>query len=383
VTQGTTMAAIILAAGQSRRMARFKPLLPLGESCAIERTVQAFLAADISNVLVVTGHRALDVQHRLASLAVRCVENADFQEGMFSSVITGIAALPTACEAFFVHPADIPLVRAHTIRRMAAAFEETLPAILYPTFGGRRGHPTLISSALSAAILNWNGDDGLRACLEEREADSRELSVADEAILLDMDTPEDYRQLQDGRIRGDLPSIAECRALMEDVQRLPGPVIAHCRAASSVARRLTAALNAAGITLDMELAATAALLHDIARTQTDHARTGAGLLETHGFPRLAPLVTDHMDLEVDGKAPLDEAQIVFLADKLVAGAQLVDLKERFDRKMTQYGRDPAVAARIARRRDNARRVRRKVEKATGRAIAAIIAAPATGGEDRQ
>jgi len=377
------MAAIILAAGQSRRMARFKPLLPLGESCAIERVVQTFRAADIPDVLVVTGHRAREIQHRLASLAVSCVENADFRAGMFSSVVTGIAALPTACEAFFVHPADIPLVRAHTIRRMAAAFEETLPAILYPTFEGRRGHPTLISSALSAAIRNWNGDGGLRACLEKREADSRELAAADEAILLDMDTPEDYRRIQDRCVRGDLPNEAECRVLMEDIQRLPGPVIAHCRAVSAVARRLTAALNAAGSAFDIRLAAAAALLHDIARTQADHARAGAGLLKAHGFPRLAPLVADHMDLEVDGESPLDEAQVVFLADKLAAGDRLVNLEERFERKMAKYGRNPAAAARIARRRDNARRVQRKVEKATGQAIATIITAAANSVEDRE
>jgi len=372
VKRGTAIAAVILAAGQSSRMERFKPLLPLGERCAIERVVRTFLDADIPEVIVVTGHRAPEIHRRLAPLAVRCVTNTGFRQGMFSSVKTGIGALPTACNAFFVHPADIPLVRSHTIRRMAAAFEESAPAILYPTFEGRRGHPTLVSSSLAAAILNWKGEGGLRAFLQEREADSRELPVADEAILLDMDTPEDYRRVQGRRIRRDLPSDAECRALMVGIQHLPQPVTDHCRASAAVARHLAVVLNAAGLTLDMELAAIAALLHDIARTQTDHARAGAQLLETHGFKRLAPLVADHMDLEVGGKTPLDEAQIVFLADKLTAGNRLVDLEERFDRKMAKYGQDPVVAARIARRRENARRVRAKVETATGRTLKSIM-----------
>jgi hypothetical protein len=120
------------------------------------------------------------------------------------------------------------------------------------------------------------------------------------------------------------------------------------------------------------LAEAAALLHDIARTQPNHAWAGAQLLEVHGFARLAPLVADHMDLEVDKETPLDEAQIVFLADKLAAGDRRVDLEERFNRKIAKYGRDPEVAARIARRRDNARRVRAKVEAVTGRALKAIM-----------
>jgi putative nucleotidyltransferase with HDIG domain len=287
-------------------------------------------------------------------------------------VRTGIKALTTACNAFFVHPADIPLVRSHTIRRMAAAFEKSEPTILYPTFKDHRGHPTLVSSSLSAAILNWKGEGGLRALLQEHETDSRELAVADEAILLDMDTPEDYRRVQTLSMHGDLPSAAECHALMESIQMLPAAVIAHCRTVAKIARRLADALGAAGVRIDSDLAEAAALLHDIARTQADHARTGAKLLEAHGFLHLAPLVTYHMDLKVDGEAPLDEAQIIFLADKLAAGDRLVDLEERFDRKMAKYGQDPAVADRIAHRRDNARRVRDKVEAATGLNLKAIM-----------
>ncbi|MCB2167098.1 MAG: hypothetical protein KQI78_05515 [Deltaproteobacteria bacterium] len=56
-----------------------------------------------------------------------------------------------------------------------------------------------------------------------------------------------------------------------------------------------------------------------------------------------------MDLEVNAEHPIDEAQIVFLADKLVAGDRLVDLETRFDAKLAPYGSNPA-AARIARRR---------------------------------
>jgi molybdenum cofactor cytidylyltransferase len=379
--KGTSaIAAVILAAGQSSRMERFKPLLPIGSGRAIERVAQAFLSAGISDLIVVTGHRADELQQTLAPLKVSCVENKQYRQGMFSSVQAGIRALPASCPAFFIHPADIPLVRPHTIRRLVDAFQAWRPAVLYPLFDGRRGHPTLIQRDLIPGILSWKGTGGLRACLQDREAASRELPVADEAVLMDMDTPADYRRLQARSLRGDLPSAAEVRVLMEGIQKLPADVVAHCRAVAAIARRLADALAAAGVSIDSELTEAAALLHDIARTQPDHARAGARLLETHGFPRLAPLVADHMDLAADGEAPLDEAQIVFLADKLAAGDRLVDLEERFGRKMDKYGRDPDVAAAIARRRDNARRVQAKVETAAGRSLMTIIGETENRGE---
>ena len=370
------MAAVVLAAGQSRRMERFKPLLPLGKESAVERTVHLFLDAGLADIIVVTGHRAAEIHRVLAPLKVRCIENPDHLRGMFSSVMSGVRALSQTSRAFFVHPADIPLVRAQTVQRLAAEFDATEPAVLYPTFDGRRGHPTLIRRDLLPRILAWHGAGGLRACLGGYAADSRELPVADEAVLLDMDTEEDYRALL-ARLRwADRPSEAECRVLMDTIQALPPPVAAHCRAVSAVARRLAEALKTAGAALDPDLAQRAALLHDIARTSRDHAAAGARLLESHGFPRMAPIVARHMDLTVDAAAPVDETQIVFLADKLVAGDRLVNLEERFARKMVKYGQDPAAAAAIARRRENARRVRDKIENLTGRSVNAI----ATGSE---
>jgi molybdenum cofactor cytidylyltransferase len=140
--------------------------------------------------------------------------------------------------------------------------------------------------------------------------------------------------------------------------------VAHC---------LAEALNTAGFHLNRELVRAAALLHDIARTEKKHAEAGARLLETHGFPKLAPLVAAHMDLEVKPGQPVDEAQLVFLADKLVVGDQRVNVEQRFARKLEKYGGDPAVASRIMQRRESARRIQAEVERITGRDVEAITA----------
>lgn len=377
---GAAIAAVILAAGQSVRMGRFKPLLPLGNTPVIARVVKLFLGAGIDNVVVVTGHRATEIHEMVTPLKINCVENPAYRQGMFTSVQTGLRHLPHGCAAFFIHPVDIPLVRRHTIEGMTTAFLSASAAIIYPTFDERRGHPTLIRSDLVPAILAWHGRGGLRAFLQGHDDESLELPVVDEAILLDMDTPQAYRRMAARLDREQIPSAEECRVLMERVASLPPPITAHCRAVSRVARCLADALQAAGVGVDPEKVAAAALLHDIARTRKDHARAGAQLLEIHGFASLAPLVADHMDLEVDADHPIDEAQIVFLADKLVAGDRLVDLATRFDAKLAQYGANPAAAARIARRRENALRVKAKVERLTGLPVHAIVAGLSAGGE---
>jgi molybdenum cofactor cytidylyltransferase len=374
------IAAIVLAGGFSRRMGRFKPLLPLGDRRTIERVVDLFREAGILKIIVVVGHRGADIRRAVASPNVVWVENPDYAEGMFTSVLAGVRALPEDCRAFFIHPADIPLVRWQTAKRLSAALEEPSASVIYPTFNGRRGHPTLIRACLAPQILEWPGTGGLRSLLQRYEAQSLELPVADEAVLLDLDTAEDYSRMLARLVHEGLPTDIECRVLIHEMQKLPEPVVAHCRVVAEVARCLAQALCAAGLGIDVELVRTAGLLHDIARTGRDHARTGARLLEVLGFTRLAPIVGAHMDLEVDRGCPLDESQVVYLADKLVAGDRVVDLEQRFARKMEKYGQDPAAAAAIESRRDMARRIRDKVEEMTGSAVDTILATRRTTGE---
>jgi molybdenum cofactor cytidylyltransferase len=367
-------AAIVLAGGFSRRMGRFKPLLPMGDRLHIERVVHLFQDAGIDRIQVVVGHRGGEIRRVLDPLNVVCVENPDYAEGMFTSVLAGVRALPEQCRAFFIHPADIPMVRWQTVRRLADFGKASSALVFYPTFDGRRGHPALIRSCLARQIQQWPGTGGLRSFLQGHDAESLELPVADEAVLLDLDSPEDYHLMLERLANEGLPTEAECRVLTEGLQVLPAAVVDHCRTVSAVARQLAESLHAAGLDIDLELARTAALLHDIARTGKDHARTGARLLEGHGFTRLAPIVDAHMDLEVDTRSPLDETQIVYLADKLVIGDKLVDLEQRFARKMEKYGKNPDAAAAIARRRDTARCIRAKVERMAGMDLEAILKA---------
>jgi putative nucleotidyltransferase with HDIG domain len=259
------------------------------------------------------------------------------------------------------------------VQRLIAAIEDNPAKVLYPTFGGRRGHPTLIRTCLVPSIMQWSGDGGLKACLQHHDADSLEIPVVDEAILMDLDTPEDYERMRVRLQTEGLPSAAESCELMAQMQILPSSIADHCRVVSKVARQLAHALSAAGTAIDSQLVSKAALLHDIARARKNHAETGAHILTALGFDRLAPIVGTHMDLDLRRGQPVDEAQVVYLADKLVDGARCTDMERRFDRQMERYSGDPTAMGAISRRYHTARYIRAKVESITGRPVEAIIA----------
>lgn len=361
------ISAIIPAAGFSSRMGTFKPLLPLGEVTFLERLVGLFTAGGITDIRVVVGHQAADLQPFLQSLHVRPVYNPRYAEGMFSSVLAGAGTLEPAVEGFFVLPVDIPLVRRETIRRLIEAAESAGEnrRIFYPELENHRGHPPLISTQLLPDLLQWHGKDGLRGFLDTCESLAREVPVADEFMLADMDTPEDYEALLKSGTGLDyrIPSPRECRAIMTRVHPVLEPVWHHCRAVARVASVLGQALCSASPATQVNpaLIRAAALLHDIAKSAPDHARAGAEMLKKMGFPEVADIVGQHMDISVRPIGPPSEAEIVYLADKLVQGDQRVPLAERFDRKLEKYGKDPAARAAITRRRDNALTIRRRIE----------------------
>ncbi|MBI5894558.1 MAG: NTP transferase domain-containing protein, partial [Desulfobacterales bacterium] len=87
------LSAIILAAGYSRRMGRFKPLLPLGPTTVVGHVVTLYRAAGIEDICVVAGYQAEALQAALLPLGVRCVVNPAYDLGMYGSLVTGVAAL--------------------------------------------------------------------------------------------------------------------------------------------------------------------------------------------------------------------------------------------------------------------------------------------------
>lgn len=322
------IAAIILAAGYSSRMTGWKPLLPLGNTSVVEHVISTFQKAGVTEIVVVAGHRAPELAAAIQGKSVRCVVNESYDKGMYASVVTGVRALSAETEAFFLLPVDAPLIKNHSIRLLARHFSAGTCGILYPVFQGQRGHPPLISTRFTPLILASAPSGGLRSLLEEHEDSAQEVALLDEGILMNMNTQEDYHRILERLRDRTTPSPAECAAILAQAGTTEDTV-KHGRQVACLAGEISAQLNQTGMLLDTRLLKTAALLHDLAKGRKNHAQVGCRLLQSMGYPQVGNIVKRHMDMEFEADSTLDEAGVLYLADKLVSQERLVSLSDRF------------------------------------------------------
>ena len=365
------VAAVVLAAGFSERMGDFKPLMMLGGMTVLERVIRLFQAVGVGRIHVVIGHRAAELRPCIDRWGGRSVVNADYAQGMFSSVAAGMSSLDERAGSFFVLPVDIPLVRPATLRRLMEEFSGGAAGICHPTFQGRRGHPPLIDMRFASVIAHWTEEGGLRALLERYDSEAVDVPVADEFILQDMDGPDDHRRLCACLKAREILSPAECRALLVEKLKTSPAVWSHGRAVAEWALHIGRALAAAGCRLNLDLIYAAALVHDMARGEPDHAHRGADILRALDMPLMAEIVEAHMDLNVEMEGPIREAEVVFLADKLICEDRWVGIEERFAPRLCDYRADPRAAASIRSKREAARRSAERVESVIGRPLASL------------
>jgi len=191
------VAALILAAGLSSRMGELKPLLPLGDGNVLESTTASFFKAGVTDIYVVIGHAAARIRDNYKDAGrVHLIYNEVYEAGMLTSVQAGMRAMEEGISAFFMMPADYPLVNQKTIGSLARAFESAAASIIVPTFLGRTGHPCLISLRYREEILGGEFPHGMRTLLQRHEREILYLPVEDEAILWDMDTPDQYERMR-------------------------------------------------------------------------------------------------------------------------------------------------------------------------------------------
>ena len=194
------VAAILLAAGRSRRMGAFKPLLPFGAQTVIETCINSLVAAGCDEIVVVLGHRAEEVRARVSHLPVRFALNDETGSEMGVSIARGVEALDAgerAAGAVLIALADHPAVTAGEIVEVCAAHRRTGARLVLPEWRGRGGHPVLVSLSFRASLLNLDSTGGLRALFEAHAGEVLRVPVASPYVARDMDTWEDYRALHE------------------------------------------------------------------------------------------------------------------------------------------------------------------------------------------
>lgn len=188
------IAAILLAAGQSRRMGALNKLIEGdGHSALVARSAAAIADADLDYRVVVTGHESDAVLAALDGLEIdRAVHNPDFAGGLSTSLKAGIATLPHEIDGVIICLGDMPGLRPETLRRLTAAFDPPEGrSICVPTHAGKRGNPVLFARRFFDDMMALSGDSGAKHLIGTNEEVVVEVAIADDHVLRDIDTPDD------------------------------------------------------------------------------------------------------------------------------------------------------------------------------------------------
>jgi molybdenum cofactor cytidylyltransferase len=183
------VSAILLAAGEARRMSRLKQLMPLGSSTMVEQTIDNLLASRIDEIVVVLGYKAEEVKKRIGGRPVKIAINPEYSQGMGTSIAAGLKIVDSRAGAVMLALADQPFVDSPTIDRLIEEFQAHDKGIAIPVYRGRRGHPIIFSIEYKAPLSGLTSDVGGREIIREHPEDVLEVAVDCEGIIIDIDTP--------------------------------------------------------------------------------------------------------------------------------------------------------------------------------------------------
>lgn len=203
-TNHLPVAGIILAAGESSRMGRDKALLPLGTQTFVERLLGVLAGAPnptMTPVVIVLGHHADEIERQITpalqqTTQARVVRNPHYKLGQLSSLQAALRALAEdEVSGAVVCLVDHPAVTRRVLEQMLARFAATNAPVIIPTFQGRRGHPVLFAARLFSELLAAPVDEGARVVVRQHAEELEFVETDEEAILWDIDRPEDYDML--------------------------------------------------------------------------------------------------------------------------------------------------------------------------------------------
>ncbi len=184
--------ALIVAAGMSKRMGQFKPMLSIGSISVAQRVIANLQQAGIRKIVMVTGHNAPVLERHLAGNGVIFLRNEDYANTqMFDSVKIGLDYLRDKCDKILFTPVDVPLFTAGTVRQLLDSGAE----LGCPVCQGKQGHPILIAARLVPEILADCGEQGLKGAMDRCSVPLLRMEVDDPGTIHDADTPEEYEAL--------------------------------------------------------------------------------------------------------------------------------------------------------------------------------------------
>ena len=196
------ISALILAAGESRRMGKQnKLLLPIGGEALLVKLVASVCASDVGQVLVVIGHEAEKIRRELNEFPLNFVYNPNFSEGMTTSIKYGVKEISNECDGLLICLGDMPFINTSEINKLIHAYVKNRikgkGLIVVPVFKRQRGNPVLFSIEFRNDILKHKKVSGCKEVIMKNSDSVMEIEMDDEKMLLDVDTMEDYQSVSD------------------------------------------------------------------------------------------------------------------------------------------------------------------------------------------
>jgi molybdenum cofactor cytidylyltransferase len=186
------ISAIVLAAGESKRMGEMKQLLPWKGKTVIEAVIDNLLSSKLDEIIVVLGYNREKITGFIKDKNVKIAFNENYKDGMFLSIKAGLSLLSDKCRSFMIVLGDQPHIKSDTIDIVIDEFLRGNKGILSPIFKGKKGHPIIFDIKYKEDIMKLNNNATLRDVIKDNRDDILMVDVEDEGVTKDLDKREDY-----------------------------------------------------------------------------------------------------------------------------------------------------------------------------------------------
>lgn len=188
------ISAILLGAGESKRMGVDKLALPWRRETILEHCFKTLLRSEVKELVVVLSGRSKGVKNLFQGQKARIVLNPHSQKGMSSSIRKGLRAIGPRSDGILIALGDQPFLKTRTINALVRVFDREKEGIVVPSFQGKTGHPVIFHKAYKKELMNLKGDVGGRSIIERHREDVRVVRVRSIGVVKDVDTLQDYEK---------------------------------------------------------------------------------------------------------------------------------------------------------------------------------------------
>ena len=193
----TKVSAVLLAAGESRRMGEVNKLELLVDGVPLlRRTAEILFASKLQEIVVVLGHQAEKARAILDGLPLNFIYNEAYRDGQMTSVYQGLLSLSQACDGVMICLSDQPFLQTDDINVLIEAFgKRSHGSILVPTYQDKRGNPIILDYQHRQEILNGERNLGCKKLIEKNPELVSSFEMSNNHVVVDLDTPEEYAAL--------------------------------------------------------------------------------------------------------------------------------------------------------------------------------------------